>query len=573
MSLQPELFSLLFATAIGIALVTAAQAWKIRDEPGGLGLVASLFGIALWAVCVFVMTLVPGRELLFVFLKLRMLGVCVTIAGMFVTVVGYLGYGKYITRRTVGLLAIEPIVVNLVLWIRPNLIWSTIEFDPTAGMGVELTYGIVFVIHVIYSYLLVLMSVSLLLRFSITSKQVFRKQIAATVTAIIAPFLTNMVYLSGLISYDVTVVGFVVTGISLSGVLQRGRFFDLKPIARNRVVETLTSGVFVIDTQTRLVDCNERGMELLGISASDIGRPADELLDASPEAAALFSEIADSTEQHSIQTEIDNRHYEIELTPIHDERETLVGRVLLVHDITDSKHQQARLARQNERLNQFASVVSHDLRNPLTVASGYLELARESGESEHFERVETSHRRMEEMIDEFLTFARLDDSEFETTSVDLESCVSTAWEHVQTADAGLAADCEPQIEANREYLLQLLENLIRNSVEHGGPAVTITVTVEEPNGSGPSQLDTTTRLVVSDDGTGIPPEERDLVFKQGHTTGDGVGLGLAIVSQIAEVHDWSVDVAESEAGGAAFVFNGVEVAGGDEIDPSTSTAA
>lgn len=151
--------------------------------------------------------------------------------------------------------------------------------------------------------------------------------------------------------------------------------------------------------------------------------------------------------------------------------------------------------------------------------------------------------------------------------------MSAAWRHVQIADADLVADCEPPKEANREYLLQLLENLIRNSVEHGGSAITITETVEEPTNSKTLQTTGATRFVVRYDGHGIPPGNRDLVREQGHTTGDRIGLGLAIVSQVAEAHDGSVDVSESDAGGAAFVFDGVEVAGDDGIAQTTSTAA
>jgi signal transduction histidine kinase len=567
MPFQPEIYALLFVFAVGITVVTTVQAWQIRNEPGGFGLIACLFGIAFWAGCVLIMTVVPGTELTIVFTKLRILGVNITIAGMFVATLGYTGYGEYITRRTVGLLAVWPLVLNLIVWFRSDLVWDSIAFDPTAGAGLSTTYGVVFGVHTSYSYLLVLITVVLLVRFMLTNRHLYQKQISVVLGGIAAPMITNIVYVTDVISTDVTVIGFVLTGLSLTWLLQREKFFDVKPIAHTRIVETLTSSVFVIDDKNRLVDCNQHAAELLNLSVNDIGKPVAETLEPLSADAKQFDQQAKTVSKRTYQTTIDGRHYDITTTPLADNRGHPVGRVLLVHDITREKTQQTRLQEQNERLDQFASIVSHDLRNPLNVAAGYLALARETGEERYFDEVEQSHKRMEDMIEELLTFARLDDAEIETTSVDLNSCAESAWAHVETNEATLVVDSETQIKANREYLLQLLENLFRNSVEHGSMSKqtqsddtadngdpTVTVALTETSTS-----DETKQLIVSDDGPGIPPDKRTEVLKEGYTTNaGGTGFGLSIVSQVADVHNWSTTVDESETGGAAFVFDGVK---------------
>ncbi|UPV75596.1 ATP-binding protein [Halorussus limi] len=201
------------------------------------------------------------------------------------------------------------------------------------------------------------------------------------------------------------------------------------------------------------------------------------------------------------------------------------------------------LREQNRRLDEFASVVSHDLRNPLNVARIYLEMARESGCEEDFEQVEDAHDRMEQLIQNLLTLARQGDALHDVTDHDLSAVTAEAWQSVEADAAVCRAEDDVTVEADRERLQQLLENLFRNAIEHGGQAVTVRV----------GALDGGDGFYVADDGPGVPENRRESVFEHGYSTDDGgTGLGLAIVRRIAEAHDWTVSVAESETGGARF---------------------
>jgi len=556
MPLQYPLYSVSFAVAAGLVIAAATQAWRVRQEPGGRPLVVTLVGLAFWACCEFAVTLVPGTALAMTFMKLWYVGISVVVAGLFAFALDFTGSEEYLTRRTVGALAVWPVVFNLVVWLRTDLVWASFVADPSTGSGWQTTYGIAFGLNAVYSYLLLAAATFLLLRFTLTSRFFYQRQVAVLLVGIVTPWFTDLMYITRTLPYDLTAVGFAVTGITLTWAIQRGKLLDVTPVARDRVIETLSSGVFVLDSEDRLIDSNEAGLALLDCDPDDIGRPVVELLEPLPVSSQRFEAVLDSTDQQSLQVELADNHYDITVTPLHDSRGYLVGRVALVHDITDQRRQQTRLERQNDRLDRFAAVVSHDLRSPLSIASGYVGLAKQTGEVEHLDGAEESHRRMEQLIDELLTFARLDDSDLETTAVDLGACVRSAWAHVSTDDADLVVDADAEVEANRDHLLQLLENLIRNSVEHGSPSVTVRVTVE------PTAADAdTTRLRVSDDGSGIPVEKQETVLKKGYTTGsDGVGLGLAIVSEVADAHGWTVDIETSDTGGASFVFGGVALA-------------
>jgi len=209
------------------------------------------------------------------------------------------------------------------------------------------------------------------------------------------------------------------------------------------------------------------------------------------------------------------------------------------------QHSHARLERQNEQLEEFATIVSHDIRNPLNVLVGSLEIAQETGDQATFDRCQRAIERMETLIEDVLSLARAGDRITDPEPVEAESLLETCWENVATPDATLVVENVGSIRIDENRVQQLLENLFRNSVEHGGGDVTVTV----------GGLDD--GFFVADDGPGIPPAEREQVFDAGFTTADqGTGLGLNIVKQVADAHGWTVRAVESEAGGVRFEFTG-----------------
>ncbi len=205
--------------------------------------------------------------------------------------------------------------------------------------------------------------------------------------------------------------------------------------------------------------------------------------------------------------------------------------------------------RREKQLEEFASVVSHDLRNPLNVASGRLELGMRECDSEHLAHVARAHERMQTLIDELLTMARSDQPVTDRSPVDLPTLLDRSWQTVQTGSATLDSRTDRVVRADQSRLQQLLENLTRNAVEHGGEDVTVTV----------GDLDN--GFYLEDDGPGIPADEREKVFETGYSTSsEGVGFGLSIVAQVVSAHDWQIEATESDDGGARFEITGVEFA-------------
>ena len=249
--------------------------------------------------------------------------------------------------------------------------------------------------------------------------------------------------------------------------------------------------------------------------------------------------------------------------PVYDGDEIvgLIGATLL---ITQRKEYEEQLERQKERLEEFASIISHDLRNPLTVAQGRVDLARERCPDDENLRVAVKHlRRMDELIDEVLTMTRQGRSVEETEAVELRSIAQQCWESVATDDATVTVEDSFRFRADHGRLRHVFENIFRNAVDHSDGNVSVSVGSLPGTFSGNAGTAEDRQSVgfyVADDGPGIPEGERDDVFDHGYTTSeDGTGLGLKIVRQVVEAHDWSVMVTESAEGGARFEIRGVEL--------------
>ena len=217
---------------------------------------------------------------------------------------------------------------------------------------------------------------------------------------------------------------------------------------------------------------------------------------------------------------------------------------------------EAEIARERDRLEEFAGIVSHDLRNPLNVAVGNLNLARTRLQADHAElselnAVARSLDRMEALIEDMLTLAKQGSTIDETEPVALSTLAEECWANVDTADAELVVVEDLRVQADRSRLRQALENLFANAVVHGEKAVRVEI--------GP--LDDGSGFYVADDGPGIPADRREEVLNAGVSSDpDGTGFGLKIVTEVAGAHGWSLSLVDADGGGARFEFRDVDSA-------------
>jgi PAS domain S-box-containing protein len=365
----------------------------------------------------------------------------------------------------------------------------------------------------------------------------------------------------------------------------RGRIDQQERILKRyeRLVETVGDGMYALDSDGHFMTVNNGLMEMTGYSREGLlGEHISIIIDDEgvDQGRQLVREMYEAEEMSARTTEVEIRpksgeafpgEAQIALLPFEDEFRGTVG---VIRDITERKRREEELERQNERLEAFASIVSHDLRNPLGVSQGYLDLAiEESDESvaEYLEHVKDGLDRMEDIIGDVLALARQGQTVTEAEPVSLRAIASEAWSNVETADADIAFAADLQFEADRSRLLRAFENLFRNAIEHGGADTTVTVGALETDRAGGFEFagdgTASAGFYVADDGPGMPEEIREHAFDSAFTTGDeGLGIGLWVVREVASAHGWDVDVRNGEDGGARFEFRGVEI-----VDPANES--
>ncbi len=203
---------------------------------------------------------------------------------------------------------------------------------------------------------------------------------------------------------------------------------------------------------------------------------------------------------------------------------------------------EAQLQRQNERLSEFTGYVSHDLRNPLSVAQGYIDQAIETDDIDVLSSVKRSHDRMQTLIDDMLLLARKGEVIDLVGPTRVHAVARRAWEGVETRDADIEIEGEAVVEADAPRLQQVFENLYRNSIEHGGPDLTVRVECSDE------------RITVGDDGYGFEGEPPTL---NAETRESEAGLGLSIVAKIVDAHGWEIIATDDDSGGSRFEITGL----------------
>lgn len=221
--------------------------------------------------------------------------------------------------------------------------------------------------------------------------------------------------------------------------------------------------------------------------------------------------------------------------------EFIQGYVVTARDISDLKKREQELRQRNGQLSDIQTMITRDLRNPLDAAKGFVDLYHEDHNESYIDKVSTSLDRMDVLLEQIVTLVENDAQIGETQPISLEDVVRQVWQTIDSKQAELHIDNSRVLEADPGLFQQLVENLLRNSIDHTDDDVTIHVGTTESS------------IYFEDTGPGIPSSDREEIFESGSTTDpDRNGLGLTIVKQIAIGHGWTIEVTDGQTGGARF---------------------
>jgi PAS domain S-box-containing protein len=191
---------------------------------------------------------------------------------------------------------------------------------------------------------------------------IYRRQAAVLLLAVMAPWIGNALYLSGyspIPKLDLTPFAFTVTVVAFTLGIFGFQLVDLSPIARTTVVDEMEAGMIVLDLSNRIVDINPSALKTIGVTGSEVlGRNAGEVLAAWPELTSKYSRVMEATDEITIGTGAEQRWFELQLTPLHDHRQGVVGRVITVTNITARKQAENLLVESEARYRQIVESAS-----------------------------------------------------------------------------------------------------------------------------------------------------------------------------------------------------------------------
>ena len=309
---------------------------------------------------------------------------------------------------------------------------------------------------------------------------------------------------------------------------------------------------FMLDPDGTIVEWPSVARTVYGFDEDEaIGQPLDFLYaegEDNPQLDTLLAEAKrDSVTRQNWHKRADGNVFWANsiVSPLTDE--SFQGYAVATQDTTAEKEHERMLERQNDRLKEFTDILSHDLKSPLSVLQGRLDLFDDTGEGEHLDAIRETTERMERLVEDLLRVSRQGGVVQEPDATELESVVETAMEGTVPESVTVEYEHVPDVMADRDRLMEVFENLFRNSVDHAGSDVTIWV--------GPLDHG----FYVEDDGPGIPEADRETVFEHGFTTRDeGTGYGLSVIRSIIGAHGWDIGVKDGDYGGARFEIVGIE---------------
>ena len=389
---NPFVVPALFAGLTSLAL--SFLAWRRRPLPGAAPFALMMLAAGEWSFfyALELQSLVLESKVLWA--KFEYLGIVAVPLCWLSFVLVYTGRARWLSRRNVILLSFVPVLTLSLVWTNGfhGLIWRDLRLVIADRLTMlQVTYGLGFWIHASYSYFLLLLSTILLIPAFTRAWVLYRQQALVLLGGVLIPWVGNFLYLAGIgptRSIDLTPLGFTVVGLLFAGGLLRLHLLDIVPIARDAMIEGMSDAVIVADARDRIVDINPAAQQLLGRPRAEVfGSSFSELLPDQPELVARYLYVSVAHAEIEIGRGEGSRHFDLRISPLHGRGTQLVGRVVVLRDISARKQMERALQRLNEELEQRVSDRTAEL------SQSNQQLRQEIAERKH---VEEALRRSEE---------------------------------------------------------------------------------------------------------------------------------------------------------------------------------
>lgn len=573
----------LWGTAV-LALAIGVYSWRRRSMgEWAVSFAVLAFAIAFWSFAYGLEVAAETQVAKLFWAKIEYVGIVTVPVAWFVFALQYTNRAGWLTRRWLLALCISPALTLLFVFTNEahGLIWTEIGMDSSGPIPVlATTHGVWFWIHSAYSYILIIAGAILLIQAFARYPRAYRRQNASLVAGALLPLVANVIFLSGVLPLphlDYTTFSFAICCLLIANAIFRYRLFELVPVARRTAVDNMRDGLIVLDLQNRILDINPAALNLFQRPATEmVGYPLYQFLQDQAYILDSFRDITDMETEIDVNTPDRLRTFALQISPLHDGRDHLSGRMITFHDITARKEAEQALARARDEAlaasrfkSELLARVSHELRTPLNVILGYTEMLQEGifgpltpAQWEPTQKIVASTDFLARQVNELLDLARLEVGQLQVNirEMSVADVVRDVHEKMVVLADAKGIQLLSQVQDNVPAIVmgdpnrttQILLNLVGNAIKFSdGGVVQQQVLV----------ADGRLLLRVSDQGIGIPAEMQETIFEpfmqvDGSLTRQrsGTGLGLAIVKQLTELMAGNITLESKVAQGSTFTI-------------------
>ena len=569
-----------FATAM-VACLTVILLWKFRKTSEVKFLIYMEIFVVIWATTYALEFASPDFQTKIFWSKLSYFGIAFLPVFYFLFTTAFSKKRETINTKNIALLLIMPVFIIILVLTneKHHLVWPAVTLDSVNNI-VYYSHGPAFWLFFTYAQGLIALGLYNLVHSMYKFSAYYKSQGSTLLVATLFPVVGNILYVTNINPYpgfDWTPLSFVITGLIVALGIFRFRMFNIIPLAKTKLFETVNDGVVVINADGFIEDCNSAIYRVFNWQKKSIIRePFNKVFNK-------YKKLTDALAENmaSVQLEIEHpgwkNFFQVKISPIFNER-NFSGHILIFHDITTNINAEEDLKRSNrkllyeiekrekliEDLDAFAHTVAHDLRSSLSsifsaseIMEEIIKLNDQNLLCELTNLINHSANKSIQITHELLLLATTDKTDVERKPLDMDTIFSESKKQlsdlIEESNVSFIGHTPwPQAVGYAPWIEEVWSNYISNAIKYGGTPPQIEVGAEVLKSGN-------IKFWIKDNGKGLTKEEQSKLFKNfvrlHPNKADGYGLGLSIVKKIIEKLDGSVGVeSEGTGDGSTFYF-------------------